>query len=102
MKRTYLIVGHSSGIGLALTRMALEAGHAVVGVSRRAGGITMPGLSERQADVLDVDIASLDLPTPRRRAVQHRRGAAGHALSRLDRDGQGCRSPRACCRARNE
>ncbi len=63
MQRTYLIVGHSSGIGLALTRLALEAGHAVVGVSRRAGGIAMPGLSERQADVLDVDLASLDLPT---------------------------------------
>ena len=63
MKRTYLIVGHSSGIGLALTRMALEAGHAVVGVSRRAVSIAMPGLSERQADVLDADIASLDLPT---------------------------------------
>ena len=36
MKRTYLVVGHSSGIGLALTRMALDAGHAVVGLSRRA------------------------------------------------------------------
>jgi 3-oxoacyl-[acyl-carrier protein] reductase len=62
MKRTYLILGHSSGIGLALTRLALEAGHAVVGLSRRASGITMPGLSERQADVLQVDLASLDLP----------------------------------------
>ena len=63
MKRTYLVVGHSSGIGLALTRLALEAGHAVVGLSRRASGIAMPGLSERQADVLEVDLASLDLPT---------------------------------------
>ena len=63
MKRTYLIVCHSSGIGLALTRMALEAGHEVVGVSRRASGIDMPGLSEHQADVLEVDLASLELPT---------------------------------------
>ena len=62
MKRTYLIVGHSSGIGLALARLALEAGHAVVGLSRRASGIAMPGLSERQGDVLQVDLASLDLP----------------------------------------
>ncbi len=62
MKRTYLIVGHSSGIGFALARQALEAGHAVVGVSRRASGIAMPGLSERQADILDVDLTSLDLP----------------------------------------
>ena len=62
MKRTYLVVGHSSGIGLALTRRALEEGHSVVGLSRRASGISMPGLSERQADVLEVDLASLGLP----------------------------------------
>ncbi|MEO5816782.1 MAG: SDR family oxidoreductase [Gemmatimonadaceae bacterium] len=62
MKRTYLVVGHSSGIGLALTRLALEAGHAVVGLSRRASGIAQSGLSERQADVLQVDLDSLDLP----------------------------------------
>ena len=62
MKRTYLVVGHSSGIGLALTQLALEAGHAVVGVSRRVSGLVMPDLSERQADVLEADLASLDLP----------------------------------------
>ena len=62
MQRTYLIVGHSSGIGLALTRLALEAGHSVVGVSRRASGLAMPGLSERQADVLEADLASLEIP----------------------------------------
>ena len=62
MTRTYLIVGHSSGIGLALTRLALEAGHAVVGLSRRPSSITVPGLSERHADVLEVDLAALDLP----------------------------------------
>ncbi len=62
MNRTYLIVGHSSGIGLALTRMALAAGHAVVGLSRRASGIVMPGLTERRGNVLDVDFQSLDLP----------------------------------------
>ena len=62
MKRTYLIVGHSSGIGLALTRLALDAGHAVVGLSRRVSGIDAPDLSERQADVLQADLASLDLP----------------------------------------
>lgn len=62
MKRTYLIVGHSSGIGLALTRQALDAGHAVLGLSRRSSGITLPGLTERQADVLEVDLATLDLP----------------------------------------
>lgn len=62
MKRTYLIVGHSSGIGLALTQRALTDGHVVVGVSRRASGIAARGLTERQADVLEVDLASLDLP----------------------------------------
>ena len=62
MQRTYLVVGHSSGIGLALTRRALDEGHSVVGLSRHPSGIDMPGLSERQADVLDVDLASLDLP----------------------------------------
>ena len=62
MKRTYLVVGHSSGIGLALTRLALEAGHSVVGLSRRASGLTALDLSERQADVLKVDLGTLDLP----------------------------------------
>jgi NAD(P)-dependent dehydrogenase (short-subunit alcohol dehydrogenase family) len=62
MTRTYLVVGHSSGIGLSLTRRALAEGHTVVGVSRRASGIAMSGLTERQADILEVDLASLDLP----------------------------------------
>lgn len=62
MKRTYLVVGHSSGIGLALTRMALDAGDSVIGLSRRLSGVTMPRFSERQADVLDCDFAALDLP----------------------------------------
>lgn len=62
MKRTYLIVGHSSGIGLALARRALEDGHDVVGLSRTASGLDLPGLTELQADVLDVDLASLNLP----------------------------------------
>lgn len=62
MKRTYLIVGHSSGIGRALTLQALHEGHSVIGLSRRASGIDLPGLTERQADVLDVDLASLELP----------------------------------------
>lgn len=62
MSRTYLIVGHSSGIGLALTRLALDAGHSVIGISRRASGITLPRFSERQSDVLDCDFAALDLP----------------------------------------
>ena len=38
MKRTYLVVGHSSGIGLALTRLALEAGRNAE-FSRRARAI---------------------------------------------------------------
>ncbi len=62
MKRTYLVVGHSSGIGRALTERALADGHAVYGVSRRASGIVAPALTERQADILEVDLASLDLP----------------------------------------
>ena len=62
MQRTYLVVGHSSGIGLALTRRALEEGHQVIGMSRRASGIDMPGFSERQADVLEADLAALELP----------------------------------------
>lgn len=62
MSRTYLVVGHSSGIGLALTRLALDAGHSVIGISRRASGITLPRFSERQSDVLDCDFAALDLP----------------------------------------
>ena len=46
MKRTYLIVGHSSGIGLALSRNILALGHTVFGLSRRASGLRSPDLVE--------------------------------------------------------
>ncbi len=62
MKRTYLIVGHSSGIGLSLTQKALADGHAVVGLSRRPSGLSSKALLETQGDVLEVDLTTLDFP----------------------------------------
>lgn len=62
MKRTYLVVGHSSGIGLSLTQKALAEGHTVVGLSRRPSGLSATALRETQADVLEVDLTTLDWP----------------------------------------
>ncbi len=62
MKRTYLIVGHSSGIGLAMAKNALALGHAVIGLSRRTSGLSSPDLMEIGADVLEVDLATVGLP----------------------------------------
>ncbi len=62
MSRTYLIVGHSSGIGRSLTERALAEGHAVVGVSRRASGLASPSLREISADILEADLQELGWP----------------------------------------
>ncbi len=62
MKRTYLIVGHSSGIGFAVAKTALTLGHTVIGLSRRASGLSSPDLVEIGADVLEVDLATLGIP----------------------------------------
>ena len=53
--KTFLIVGHRSGIGRALTELLLERGDAVVGLSRQPADFTHPNLRELQADVLDWD-----------------------------------------------
>lgn len=62
MKRTYLIVGHSGGIGLSLAQMALAEGHAVVGLSRRPSGLSSKALRETETDVLEADLTTLDWP----------------------------------------
>lgn len=53
--KTFLIVGHRSGIGRALTQLLLDRGDAVVGLSRGSADLTHPNLREIQADVLDWD-----------------------------------------------
>lgn len=50
-----LIVGNSDGIGLAVTRRLLAAGHEVVGVSRRASPIQAEGYTHLVADVTAAD-----------------------------------------------
>ncbi len=62
MKRTDLIVGHSSGIGFATAKNALALGHAVIGLSRRASGLSSPDLMEIGADVSEADLAAVGIP----------------------------------------
>ncbi len=62
MNRTYLVVGHSSGIGLCLAQKALADGHDVVGLSRPLSGLSSKSLREVRADVLEVDLTALDWP----------------------------------------
>jgi len=53
--KTYLVVGHGSGIGAALTESLLERGDAVIGVARRSVDRRHPRLRHVQADVLTWD-----------------------------------------------
>lgn len=57
--KTFLIVGHRSGIGRALMHLLLDRGDAVVGLSRGSADLTHPKLREIKADVLDWDGAGL-------------------------------------------
>lgn len=52
---TYFIVGHRSGIGLALTKTLLDRGDAVIGLSRGASDLSHANLTEIQSDVLNWD-----------------------------------------------
>lgn len=48
-----LITGHSRGLGLAMTRQLLDAGHQVLGIARHPSGLAHPALTEWQADLAD-------------------------------------------------
>lgn len=48
-----LISGHSRGLGLAMTRQLLDAGHQVLGIARHPSGLSHPALTEWQADLAD-------------------------------------------------
>jgi 3-oxoacyl-[acyl-carrier protein] reductase len=57
--KTYLVVGHASGIGAALTESLLDRGDAVIGVARRSVDLQHPRLQQIQADVLNWDGSGL-------------------------------------------
>jgi 3-oxoacyl-[acyl-carrier protein] reductase len=57
--KTYLVVGHRSGIGRALAEMLLERGDAVIGLSRQPADLRHPGLTQLQSDVLEWDGSGL-------------------------------------------
>lgn len=50
---TALVIGNSDGIGLALTRLLLEQGWKVAGVSRSASRVEAPAYEHHVADVCD-------------------------------------------------
>jgi len=57
--KTYLVVGHRSGIGGAMTGLLLERGDAVIGLSRQPADLQHPNLRQIQADVLNWEGAGL-------------------------------------------
>lgn len=61
--KNYLIVGGSSGIGLALVKKLAEEGHQVTVISRTAEQIKeMPNVIHLHKDVLNDEIAPTELP----------------------------------------
>lgn len=50
-----ILVGHTSGLGLALTKLFIEKGIEVVGVTRSASDYQADGLTEIKADMEDTD-----------------------------------------------
>jgi 3-oxoacyl-[acyl-carrier protein] reductase len=60
MKKNYLIIGGSTGIGLALARQLHALGHHVIVAARRT--IDEPGISSVRFDATMDDMALLDLP----------------------------------------
>lgn len=62
MTKTLLIVGHSSGIGRVAAERALNTGYHVIGWSRRASGLSHPGLTEYAVDVAQDGFEFPELP----------------------------------------
>jgi 3-oxoacyl-[acyl-carrier protein] reductase len=63
MSKQYLIVGGSSGIGLALTEQLLAENHAVWVMSRNEGGLTaLPNVIHIPVDVVADEIPTDELP----------------------------------------
>jgi len=53
--RTYLVTGSSRGLGLAMARHLLAAGHQVIGVARSEAALDDPGYRHFRLDVADED-----------------------------------------------
>lgn len=63
MHKNYLIIGGSTGIGLAIVQQLLAAGHRVVAVSRTRGQLSdHPQLTHIQADILTDELPTDQLP----------------------------------------
>lgn len=61
MKKHFIVVGGSSGIGLQLTSQLTASGHQVTVVSRSMGGLQgMEGITHITHDVMDESLPSLD------------------------------------------
>jgi len=64
MEKNYVIVGGSSGIGLALTKQLSEEGHHITVLSRTADELaSLPGVSHITYDVTSEDAPSIELET---------------------------------------
>ncbi|MEM9920126.1 MAG: SDR family oxidoreductase [Bacteroidota bacterium] len=62
MDRNILIIGGSSGIGLALVKKLVDQGDKVTVISRNPGPLTTLPVTHIAADVLTDDLKQLDLP----------------------------------------
>lgn len=53
MQRTAIIFGHTSGLGLAISKKLLDQGYRIVGVARSRSIVNSPELTEIAADLTD-------------------------------------------------
>ncbi|MFJ9367274.1 SDR family NAD(P)-dependent oxidoreductase [Nocardia sp. NPDC101769] len=65
MSKTFLITGVSTGLGLAIARRALAAGHRVAGTERHAAAFQALDPDRARAFILDLSDADRIDPTAR-------------------------------------
>jgi len=67
IKRTLLVTGASSGIGRAIAKQLLQAGHTVIGTSRDCSQFTV---SQQNFSSIELDLAQLNQISPKLKALE--------------------------------